>query len=817
MKISFNWLKEYIDTDLSLKEISGILTSIGLEVESVEPFETVKGGLEGIIIGEVLKCRKHPDADKLTVTEVNVGEEKPLQIVCGAPNVAEGQKVPVALVGTTLYKGDESFVIKNAKIRGEFSEGMICAEDEIGLGTSHEGIMVLEKSAIPGTPAKKYFNIETDYTLEIGLTPNRIDAASHYGVARDLAAYLAVMGKGKLNLPSVEGFKTDNAKLHIPVEIVNPEACFRYAGLTVSGVKVGPSPQWLQNRLLAIGQRPINNVVDITNFVLHEVGQPLHAFNADKIKGQKVVVRTLNENSPFTTLDEEERKLAADDLMICNTENGMCMAGVFGGIESGVDENTKNVFLESAYFNPDYIRRTSRRHGLFTDASFRFERGVDPNITIYALKRAAMLIKEVAGGTISSEIVDEYPSPVAGFKVEVSYTNIQRLIGKEIEKPIIKTILKALDIKLIEEKGDTLKLEVAPYRVDVQREADVIEEILRIYGYDKIPVTSKVVSSIAPSEKPDRTRLKNIIADMLTGQGFNEMMSNSLSKSSYYEKSVSYPSENLALILNPLSIDLNCMRQTLLFGVLESVIYNQNRKNSDLRLFEFGNCYSFHAEAGKKGTLDRYREEEHLSIAITGNFITQNWNAPAKAGDFFVLKGYAEAVLKRMGIQPETLIMKTISGDIYSEGTELWQKDKKIGMLGTVSKKLLKEFDIKNDVFFADLNWTLIFNSLVPDSVSYREIPKYPEVKRDLAMILNTGVSFAEIRELAFATEKKLLKKVFIFDVYQGENIEKGKKSYAVSFILQDNEKTLTDFQIDKMMDGLAETFEKKLGAVIRK
>ena len=817
MKISLNWLKEYIDTDLSLKEISGILTSIGLEVESVEPYETIKGGLEGIVIGEVLKCRKHPDADKLTVTEVNVGGEKALQIVCGAPNVAEGQKVPVALVGTTLYKGDESFVIKNAKIRGEFSEGMICAEDEIGLGTSHEGIMVLDKSAVPGTPAKKYFDIETDYTLEIGLTPNRIDAASHYGVARDLAAYLAVTGKGKLHLPSVEKFKTDNTKLHIPVEIVNPEACFRYAGLTVSDVKVGPSPQWLQNRLLTIGQRPINNVVDITNFVLHEVGQPLHAFNADKIKGGKVVVKTLKDNSPFTTLDEEERKLAADDLMICNTENGMCMAGVFGGIESGVDENTQNVFLESAYFNPDFIRRTSRRHGLFTDASFRFERGVDPNMIIYALKRAAILIKEVAGGTISSEIVDEYPSPVSGFKVEVSYTNIQRLIGKEIEKPIIKTILKALDIKLIEENGDTLKLEVAPYRVDVQREADVIEEILRIYGYDKIPVTSKVVSSIAPSEKPDRTKLKNLVADMLVGQGFNEMMSNSLSRSAYYERSVSYPAENLAFILNPLSIDLNCMRQTLLFGVLETVVYNQNRKNSDLRLFEFGNCYSFNSEAGKKGTLDRYTEEDHLSIAITGNFITQNWNAPAKASDFFVLKGYAEAVLKRLGIQPETLIRKTVSGDIFSEGTELWQKDKKIGMLGTLSKKLLKEFDIKNEVFYADLNWTLIFNSLVPDAVAYKEIPKYPEVKRDLAMILNRGVSFADIRELAFVTEKKLLKKVFIFDVYQGDNIEKGKKSYAVSFILQDTEKTLTDFQIDKIMDSLAETYEKKLGAVIRK
>lgn len=817
MKISFNWLKEYIDTDLSLKEISGILTSIGLEVESIEPFETVKGGMEGIVIGEVLKCRKHPDADKLTVTEVNVGGEKTLQIVCGAPNVAEGQKVPVALVGTTLYKGEESFVIKNAKIRGEFSEGMICAEDEIGLGTSHEGIMILDKSAIAGTPAKKYFNVETDYTLEIGLTPNRIDAASHYGVARDLAAYLAVMGKGKLHLPSVEEFKTDNTKLHIPVEIVNPEACFRYAGLTVSDVKVGPSPQWLQNRLLAIGQRPINNIVDITNYVLHEVGQPLHAFNADKIKGQKVVVRTLKENSTFTTLDEEKRKLAADDLMICNAEYGMCMAGVFGGIESGVNENTKNVFLESAYFNPDFIRRTSRRHGLFTDASFRFERGVDPNITIYALKRAAMLIKEVAGGTISSDIVDEYPRPVENFNVEVAYSSITRLIGKEIEKPIIKTIFKALDIKLIEEKGDILKLEVAPYRVDVQREADVIEEILRIYGYDKIPVTSKVVSSIAPSEKPDRTRLKNMIADMLVGQGFNEIMSNSLSRSAYYEKSVSYPAENLAFILNPLSIDLNCMRQTLLFGMLESVIYNQNRKNSDLRLFEFGNCYSFNSDAGKKGTLDRYTEEEHLSIAITGNFTPQNWNAPARAADFFVLKGYAETVLKRLGIKPETLTIKPVSGDIYSEGSELWQKDKKIGMLGSLSKKLLKEFDIKNEVFFADLNWTLIFNSLVPDSVSYREIPKYPEVKRDLAMVLNTGVSFADIRELAFATEKKLLKKVFIFDVYQGDNIEKGKKSYAVSFILQDTEKTLTDFQIDKIMDGLVNIYEKKLGAVIRK
>lgn len=817
MKISFNWLREYIDTDLPLQEVTRILTSIGLEVESVEPFESVKGGLEGIVIGEVLSCRKHPDADKLTVTEVNVGSGKPLQIVCGAPNVAAGQKVPVALTGTTLYKGEESFTIKNAKIRGEFSEGMICAEDEIGLGTSHEGIMVLDSASIPGTPAKEYFGIETDYTLEIGLTPNRIDAASHYGVARDLAAYLAVSGKGKLNLPSVDNFKSDNNNLHIPVEIVNPEACFRYAGITISGVTVGPSPKWLQNKLLAIGQRPINNVVDITNFVLHEIGQPLHAFNADKIKGGKVIVRTLKENSRFVTLDEVERKLAGDDLMICNSVDGMCMAGVFGGIESGVDENTQNVFLESAYFNPDYIRRTSRRHGLFTDASFRFERGVDPDITVYALKRAAIMIKEIAGGTISSEVVDEFPRPVSPFRVNVSYSNIARLIGKEIEKQTIRTVLKALDIEIIEEKGDHLVLDVSPYRVDVQREADVIEEILRIYGYDNIPVSPRVVTSIAPSEKPDRTRLKNLVADMLTGQGFNEMMSNSLTSSTYYEKNITYPAEKLAFVLNPLSTDLNCIRQTLLFGVLEAIAYNQNRKNPDLRLFEFGNCYTFLANGGKKGTLERYTEEEHLAIAITGDYVSQSWNAPAQKSDYFKLKGHAESVLKRLGQNPQNFTQKIVSNDAFSEAVEYWLKDKKFATLGIINKKLLKEFDIKNPVFYADLNWSNLFSLLVPDSVSYTEIPKYPEVKRDLAMVLDTKVSFSEIRELAFQTEKKLLKKVFIFDVYQGENIEKGKKSYAVSFILQDKEKTLTDFQIDKIMEGLAQSFEKKLGAVIRK
>ena len=817
MKISFNWLKEYIDTDLSLKEITGILTSIGLEVESVEPFEPVKGGLAGIVIGEVKSCRKHPDADKLTVTEVHIGNDKLLQVVCGAPNVAPGQKVPVALVGTTLYKDEESFVIKNAKIRGEFSEGMICAEDEIGLGTSHDGIMVLDSDAVPGTPAKEFFNIETDYTLEIGLTPNRIDASSHYGVARDLAAYLAVLGKGKLKLPSVENFRVDHNELHIPVVIENPDACFRYAGITISGVKVGPSPQWLKNRLHAIGQRPINNVVDITNFVLQEVGQPLHAFNADKIKGGKVMVRTLAENSSFITLDEVERKLAADDLMICNAESGMCMAGVFGGVESGVDENTKNVFLESAYFNPDYIRRTSRRHGLFTDASFRFERGVDPNITVWALKRAAMMIKDIAGGDISSEVVDEYPKPVAHFNVEVSYANIQRLTGIEIDKKIIKTILSALDIEVAEEKGDILKLKVAPYRVDVQREADVIEEILRIYGYDKVPVTQKIVSSIAPTEKPDRNKLKNLIADMLSNMGFNEMMSNSLTRSAYYETCVAFPAEKLAFILNPLSLDLNCMRQTLLFGMLESVAYNQNRKNADLKLYEFGNSYSFQHDGGSKGTLERYTEEDHLGLILTGSFVTQTWNAAEKETDFFVLKGFTEAVLKRTGMQPESLTLKSISNDVFAQGVEVRKGNTRIANLGSISKKWLREFDIKNEVYFAEISWTEVLKNVIPDSVSFSEIPKLPEVKRDLAMVIDTHISFADIRELALQTEKKLLKKVFIFDVYQGENIEKGKKSYAVSFILQDQEKTLTDFQIDKIMGNLVDAFEKKLGATIRK
>jgi phenylalanyl-tRNA synthetase beta chain len=817
MKISFNWLKNYIQTDLSVHDISSILTSTGLEVESVEPFETVRGGLEGIVIGEVLSCRKHPDADKLTITEVNVGSGQTLQIICGAPNVAPGQKVPVALVGATLYNGDESFTIRNAKIRGVPSEGMICAEDEIGLGTSHEGIMVLDPQALPGTPAREYFGIETDYTMEIGLTPNRIDAASHIGVARDLQASLSLQNKGGLITPSVEAFKPDSTSLHIPVEIENPEACYRYAGVTISGAKVAPSPKWLQNRLLSIGQRPINNVVDITNFVLHETGQPLHAFNADTIRGGKVIVRTLPDNTVFTTLDEVERKLAGEDLMICNTEGGMCIAGVFGGIESGVDENTRNIFLESACFSPAFIRRTSRRHGLFTDASFRFERGVDPNITVYALKRAALLIRELTGGSISSEVVDVYPNPIPHFDVTVSLNNISRLAGVEIDRQVIRTILKALDIEIEKESDDLLLLNVPPYRVDVRREADVIEEILRIYGFDNVPVSARLVSSISPSTKPDKDRLTNLVADMLSSQGFHEMMSNSLTRSSYYEHLKTWPKDHLVYVLNPLSQDLNCVRQTLVFGVLESIVYNQNRKNPDLRLYEFGNCYSFHPDRGEKGSLDRYTEEEQLCLAISGDYTSQSWNSPQRKSDIFIVKGHLEGILRRLGILPEDLKMNPFSSEIYSEGAEYLFKGKKIASFGTISRTLQKDFDIRNEVFIANLNWTAVFGMLRPDSVSYSEIPKFPEVKRDLAMVLDKNISFNEIRNLAFAVERNLLKKVFIFDVYEGDKIEQGKKSYAVSFILQDTEKTLTDFQIDKIMDKLVKTYETNLNATIRK
>jgi phenylalanyl-tRNA synthetase beta chain len=814
MKISYNWLKEYIQPIPSPEETSKILTSIGLEVESIEEFESVKGGLKGIVVAEVLTCVKHPNADKLSVTTVYFGNGEPVQVVCGAPNVRAGQKVAVATVGTVLYNGAESFTISKSKIRGEVSEGMICAEDEIGLGHSHEGIMVLDPSAKPGTPASEYFHIESDFVLEIGLTPNRIDAASHYGVARDLAAYLSQTQKVELKRPDTNSFKTDNKNLIIPVEVLNPESCIRYSGVSVSGVEIKPSPEWLQNRLKAIGQKPINNVVDITNFVLHETGQPLHAFDADKIKGNKVFVRTLPEGTSFTTLDEAQRKLSSEDLMICNASEGMCIAGVFGGSESGVKDSTKNIFLESACFSPVHVRKTARRHVLNTDSSFRFERGTDPNNTLYALKRAASLIKELAGGSISSEVVDVYPSPVSDFEISLSYKNVNRLIGQVIEKEKIKGILSSLDIKIVEESDTVLKLHVAPYRVDVRREADVIEEILRIYGYNNIHIGETVHSALSYIRKPDKEKMVNLVSDLLSSNGFLEIMSNSLTKSSYYEQEAGADKE-LVRISNPLSSDLNAMRKDLLNGALESLIYNINRKNPDLRLYEFGNTYQIKDKVSDNPH-DKYFEESHLIMLISGNKYETNWTSPAAAGNFFQLKSFVDLVLKRLGFNTDSLNRVTSQSGFLSEGIDIIVNTKVMVSFGKVAKSHASRFDIKQDVFFADFNWDLVMKEIRKHVTRFVGIPKYPEVKRDLSMVLEKTVTFDQIRTAALKAERKLLKNIMLFDVYEGEKIEAGKKSYAVSFTLRDDEKTLTDQQIEKIMDTILRAIEKETGAQIR-
>lgn len=815
MKISYNWLKNYINTDLSVEEISTILTDTGLEVEGTEQFESVKGGLEGLVIGEVTSCKKHPDADKLSVTTVNIGTGNELPIVCGAPNVAQGQKVVVATIGTKLYSGHEEITIKKAKMRGEPSEGMICAEDEIGLGTSHDGIMVLDESAKIGTPAKEYFNIETDTVFEIGLTPNRIDGASHIGAARDLAAYLSQTQKTELNKPSVNHFKVNNTSLPIEIVVENTKACPRYTGLTVSNVKVAPSPDWLQNKLKAIGLKPINNLVDISNFVLHETGQPLHFFDADKIEGKKVIVKTLPEGTSFVTLDEVERKLSANDLMICNAKQGMCIAGVFGGIQSGVSNTTKNIFIESAHFNPVFIRKTSKRHDLRTDASFRYERGSDPNITIYALKRAALLIQEIAGGEISSEIVDIYPNPVEDYKVDLTFRNLKRLIGKEIEKEKVKKILESLDIKIVAEDDEKLSLEVPTYRVDVLREADVIEEILRIYGYNNIEISEHVNSSLSYSQKPDKEKIQNTISDILTGNGFNEIMCNSLTKADYYANLESYKSDNLVEILNPLSNDLNVMRQTLLFGGLESVAYNINRRNTNLKLYEFGNCYYFDASKNEDA-LKKYSEEKHLSLFITGNKSEESWIIKEKPTNFFFLKSYVENTLEKLGFDLNQIVSKETSSDLFTEGLSYEYNQKQFVQFGILSQKILKAFDIDSQVYFAEFSWDTIVKASSKTNIRYTEISKYPEVRRDLALLIDKEVQFEKIKELAFKSEKKLLKKVSLFDVFEGEKLGANKKSYAVSFILQDEYKTLADKQIDKIINNFIRIFEQELGAQIR-
>ncbi|RLD48618.1 MAG: phenylalanine--tRNA ligase subunit beta, partial [Bacteroidetes bacterium] len=705
MKISYNQLKQYIDINIKPEELAEILTDIGLEVEGTEEYESIKGGMEGLVIGEVKTCEKHPNADKLSITTVDIGTKDILPIVCGAPNVAAGQKVVVATVGTILYDGDKKIPIKKGKIRGEVSLGMICAEDEIGIGTSHEGILVLPENIETGTSAKDYFKIEKDTIFEIGLTPNRADGASHIGVARDLVAWFKYQGKNiKLKKPDVSNFKIDNTDLQIPVEIKNNEACKRYAGITISDIKVAESPDWLKTRLKAIGLQPINNVVDITNYVLHETGQPLHAFDADKITGKTVIVKTLPEGTPFITLDEEGHKLHKDDLMICNTEEPMCIAGVFGGAKSGVTDNTENIFLESAYFNPVFVRKTSKRHTLQTDASFRFERGVDPNITIYALKRAAVLIKEIAGGNISSEIVDVYPEPVENFKITVSYSHIDRLIGKKIDHEDIDTILKALEIKITEKENDTIKLEVPPYRVDVTREADIIEEILRIYGYNNVESPHSVKSTLSYAPKPDENKLKNKISDFLSSQGFSEAMSNSLTKAKYYENSDAFKEDESVKILNALSIDLNVLRQDLLFGTLEAVIRNINHKNSDIKLYEFGNTYHYN-NTNNNNSLNSYKEEARLAVVVSGNKNKINWNTPEQKSDFYYFKSQIAGILERLNFDTKQLKTQETANRIFAYGLKHSVNNKILVEYGSISNKILSVFDIEQEVFFANIHW----------------------------------------------------------------------------------------------------------------
>lgn len=821
MNISYNWLKDYLDFDLSPQETADALTSIGLETGGVEEVETIKGGLEGLVIGEVLTCADHPDSDHLHITSVNVGQEDSLQIVCGASNVAAGQKVVVALIGTKLYSGEESFTIKKTKIRGTESFGMICAEDEIGIGTSHDGIIVLPADAKVGTPAKDYYNIKSEYILEVDITPNRIDGASHFGVARDLSAYVKQNNlKGSLKTPSVDNFKINEPNGGIPVKVENTESCPRYAGVTIKGVKVSESPEWLKNRLTLIGLRPINNIVDITNYVLHGLGHPLHAFDVAQITGGEVIVKTLPEGTKFTTLDEVERTLSERDLMICNAQEGMCIAGVFGGLKSGVTESTTDVFLECAYFNPTWIRKTARRHVLNTDSSFRFERGCDPNDTIRVLKYAALMIQELAGGQITGEIQDVYPAPIAKPIVELPYQKVNSLIGKNIEKETVKSILNSLEIVISKETNDTLTLEIPTYRVDVLRDVDVIEDILRIYGYNNIELSDSVKSNLSYETQTDKSYdLQNLISEQLTGCGFNEIMNNSLTKEPYYNNSEAYPISSCVRLINPLSSDLGVMRQTLLHGGLESISYNRNRQNPDIRFYEFGNCYYFDADKKTQDdNLKEYNEEFHLGLWLSGNSIDNSWAAPNEKTSVYQLKAYVENILTRLGIPSSRFEYTQFSNEIYSAALNIQAKgkDKSLGTLGTISKKWLKAHDINADVYFAELNWDTLMKEIKKHTITYADISKFPAVKRDLALLLDKNILFDQIEKVAYKAERKLLKEVSLFDVYEGKNLPEGKKSYAVNFVLQDEEKTLNDKQIDAVMSKIQKSLEDDLDAKLR-
>ena len=821
MNISFSWLKRYLKTDLEAERIAEILTELGLEVEEFEKIETIKGGLKGVVVGEVLTCEDHPDSDHLHITTVDVGAEAPLQIVCGAANCRKGLKVMCATVGSVLYPidSDEEFKIKRSKIRGVESLGMLCAEDELGIGRNHEGIMELPADAVVGTPAKEYLHIADDYLIGIGLTPNRVDAASHIGVARDLAAYLKSRGEEvEFTLPSVDGFKVDDTSRTIEVEVVNQEAAPRYAGITVSGCKIAPSPEWMQNELRAAGINPKNNLVDITNYVLFELGQPLHAFDADKIEGGKIVVRSAEDGEKFVTLDGVERTLTANDLMICSAERPMCIAGVYGGQDSGVSDSTVNVFIESAYFHPVWVRKTAKRFGLNTDASFRFERGIDPNIQVYALKRAAMLMQELAGGRITSEIIDINPTPAKHFEFDFSLDRARKLIGKDIPEETFMTILSALDVEVRGREGDVLKVAVPPYRVDVQREADLVEDVLRVYGYNNIEISDHVNSTLSYAPKPDKARLQNIASDYLTANGYTEIMSNSLTKGAYYEGSKTYPVERCVKILNPLSQDLNVMRQTLLFNALEAVELNVNRRNANLKMYEVGNCYAYAEEkASEENTLAKYEESYRIGITVTGLATQLAWNSKAESSSFFTLRAGVERLLKRFGIDLYALQSESIDDDLYADAIVFKQGPKEVLRMGVVSPIVRKKFDIKQEVYFAEIDFDQLIKMTKKQKVQFKELSKFPEVKRDLALLVDKSVSFSELRAIAFATEKKLLKSVSLFDVYEGDKLPEGKKSYALSFILEDRNQTLTDKQIERTMANIQTQLEQKAHAEVRK
>ena len=820
MNISYKWLKEYVDFDLTAQQVADALTSTGLEVDALEEVQSIKGGLKGLYVGKVLTCEAHPNSDHLHVTTVDLGKGEPSQIVCGAPNVAAGQKVIVADLGCVLYDGDKEFVIKKSKLRGVESNGMICAEDEIGVGTSHDGIIVLPEDAVVGTPAAEYYHLESDWLIEVDITANRADGLSHWGVARDLYAWLKSNGyKTKMHRPDCSKFTVDNHDLPIEVKIENNEACKRYACVSVTGCEVKESPEWLKTKLNTIGLRPINNIVDITNYVMMAYGQPLHTFDADMVKGHQIVVKTMPEGTPFQTLDGEEHKLSNRDLAICNAEDPMCIAGVFGGKGSGTYETTKNVVLESAYFHPTWIRKSARRHGLSTDASFRFERGVDPNGTIYALQQAAILCKELAGGKVSMEICDVYPEPMQNAVVALSYKYVHDLVGKDIPVEKIKSICESLEMKVLEETAEGLKLEIPAYRVDVTRPCDVVEDILRIYGYNNVEIPTQLKGSLViKGDEDQKHKLANLVSEQLVGEGFNEILNNSLTKGAYYEGSASFPAENCVKIMNPLSTDLNVMRQTLLFGGLESVQHNVNRKRGNLRFFEFGNVYTFDpAKQNDDDPMQAYKEQYHCGLWITGKRVEGSWAHANEESSFYELSAYVENILRRIGVKPGMIVRKKSESDIFSAGLAIENRGgKKLIEMGIITKKLLKQFGLDAPVFYAELNWTALMKVIKKNEVLYTEVSKFPAVSRDLALLVDNSVEFAQIEQIARQTEKKLLKKVELFDVYEGDKLPAGKKSYAVNFILQDEEKTMGDKQIDAIMQKLITNIKKQLNAELR-